>query len=219
MNTDFLHVTQKIDIVEQDEVTQRKFEYFSRVEDIGETSLYIQPPYRKGLSLGYRPGRVIRARVAAEGCAYLFDSALLGYIADPTPLWEISKPRNIQRIQMREHVRLNIVLDVRLEFLDNPGDTIQALTKDISAGGVQVVFREAPPDDSPVKVFLPLTVEVAATGKVIRRIIPETPEEKPAVGIKFDEIDEKTRNQIIKYIFGKQAEWRQKEKGLYNKKK
>ena len=46
MKQDVFHVTQKLDIIEEDPETLKKEIYFSRIEDIGDNSVLITPPFR-----------------------------------------------------------------------------------------------------------------------------------------------------------------------------
>jgi len=214
---DILHIAQKVDVIEDNPKTQERNIYFSRIEDIGATSIFISPPYRKGFYLPPKMGRVITARVAADNCAYLFKATFLSPSVTSIPVWEISLPTDIKKIQMREFVRFNIILDIKIELLDEPhkDKIIMALSKDISAGGVQVVLKEPLPEHSKVKVTMPLGTQavVEVQGKIVRVLLPETANDRCCAGIMFTDIAEKMRNQIIKYIFSKQAERRQKEKG------
>jgi len=209
---------QKVDIIEENPETNEKSTYFSRIEDIGLKSIFIAPPYRKGFYLPPKVGKIITMWITAESCAYLFSVELLGYPSAPVPFWEVALPINVKKIQRRQYVRFDIALDVKIEIEDKPGDPIIALTKNVSAGGVQIVLQEPLPEDSRVKVILPLTSEatVVAKGEVIRIVFPQAPYEKITTAIKFSEIEERARDLIIKYIFRKQAERRQKERTLFN---
>ena len=216
---DIFRVTQKMEVIEYSSETQERHIFFSRVEDVGQNSIFISPPYRKGIYLPLYIGRTINARVVSEQCAYLFEASLLGSHSDQLPLWEISLPTNIRRIQMRDHVRLDTVLDLTLELTGEAyeGKTIATLTKDISAGGLQAVVPEPLAPDIKVKVTLSLApgITAEAEGEIIRVMLPDSPRDVFAAAIKFTQIDEKTRSQIIKYIFKKQTERRKKEQDLF----
>lgn len=215
---DIFRVTQKIEVIEDDKKNGERQLYFSRIEDISAESLFITPPFRKGFYLPPRRGRRIVARLPADTCSYLFETVLLAYHSSPLPLWEISLPDTIKRIQMREYVRLDIALEIKIELEDAscPGQSIVTLSKDISAGGVQVML----PKPLPVKTKLNMTVSLSAQdqfqaeGEIVRIIPPEQDDDRTCAGIKFSKIDEKTRRQIVKFIFQEQVERRKKEKEL-----
>lgn len=216
MKKDILRVTQKIDIVEEDFNTLKKEVYFSRVEDLRADSLLITPPFRKGFYLPPRTGRILTARVVFEKVPYLFESSLLRYISEQIPLWELSLPQNIKKIQMREDVRLDLGLPMMLTLQNDPedGKTLKALLKDLSAGGMQIVL----PRLFPVGTKLKLSVQLGddfifePKGTIVRLTPPLPPLDKYLAGIRFDEVDAATKQKIIRYIFGKQAEMRMKEK-------
>ena len=211
-----LRIAQKLDVIEEDLEKQEKRIYFSRVEDVREESILILPPFQKGFTMPPRIGRVITAKVVSDRVPYLFEASLLSFISDQLPLWEISQPSRVRKIQMRENVRLSIILNTKMELLDSgrEGKVINTLTKDLSGGGMQVVLPENLPLGTKMKISLPLlpdfTLETA--GEIVRLLPPVTDSEKLAAGIRFINLDHRIQNQIIKYIFAKECENRQKEK-------
>ena len=211
-----LHIAQKLDVIEEDLETQQKRIFFSRVEDVREESVLILPPFQKGFTMPPHIGRVITAKVVAERVPYVFEASLLRFISDQIPLWEISLPERVRKVQMRENVRLSIIINTKLELLDPKfnGKVLNTLSRDISAGGVQVVLPENLPIGTQLKVSLPLLPDftLEAKGEIIRLLPPVTDSDKLAAGIKFLDLDAKIQNQVIKYIFAKQAEIRQKER-------
>lgn len=212
-------VTQKVDIIVDDPESAKRQVYFSRIEDVGRDFIAIAAPYRRGFYLPPYFGRLINARVTSESCAFLFKSKLIRYVTEPIPMWIIEPPTNLKKVQMRSYVRLSIVLDVMLELPDAPeeNNTITTLTRDISAGGVRVVVAKPLGAGTKVKVVLPLpgvgTIEAA--GEVIRDIYPEVAGDRHAAAIEFTDIKEKTRGEIVKFIFRKQVERRKKELELF----
>mgnify|MGYP003605579440 CR=1 FL=1 len=213
---ELFHVAQKLDVIEENFETGRRNTYFSRIEDVREHSLLILPPFHKGFSLVPRIGRVITAKVVSERVPYLFDASLLSFISDQIPLWEISRPEQVTKVQLRENVRLGIVLNVSLELLDpeRGGKVIKTLTRDISAGGIQVVLPESLPVGTKLRVYLPLPdcLVIDVEGIISRLIPPATDAERLSAGIRFAKLDERIENQVIRFIFAKEAEIRQKEK-------
>jgi c-di-GMP-binding flagellar brake protein YcgR len=216
MAQEILRVTQKLDIIEEDPETLKKDIYFSRVEDVGAESVLITTPFRRGFYLPPRIGRLIAVRVVADKIPYMFKANLLRYRAEQIPLWEISKPVSFYKIQLRENVRLDISLGVSLEVLAANEETkaIRTLTRDISAGGVQVVLANPLPVGTVVKVTVMLGADfvLETQGTVIRLMPPMPPVDKYFAGIQFVELDPPTKQKIIRFIFAKQAELRMKEK-------
>lgn len=216
MAQEILRVTQKLDIIEEDPETLKKDIYFSRVEDVGAESVLITTPFRRGFYLPPRIGRLIAVRVVADKTPYMFKANLLRYRAEQIPLWEISKPVSFYKIQLRENVRLDISLGVSLELLaaGEEKKVIRTLTRDISAGGIQVVLVNPLPIGTVVKATVTLGADfvLETQGTVIRLMPPLPPLDKYFAGIQFTELDPPTKQKIIRFIFAKQAELRMKEK-------
>lgn len=105
-----------------------------------------------------------------------------------------------------------------MELADAAGSeqSIVAVSKNISAGGVQVILAKP----LPVKTKLNMTFsfwpeeQFQVEGEIVRIIPPEQEGDKCSAGIRFSKIDEKTRQQIIKFIFQEQVEQRKKRRSL-----
>lgn len=215
---DIFRITQKIEIIEENWDSGKKQFYFSRIEDVLEDSFLITPPFRKGFYLPKKRGRSIVARVPADNCSYLFESVLLEIYSSPFPLWEISLPRTIKRTQMREHVRLDIAIAVEIEFIGTSSSGRRMITssRNISAGGALMILPEKVPVSTKFNMTLSLAPqdELQVEGEIVR-IIPKLQEdEEICAGIKFSKIDEKNRQKIIKFIFQKQLERRNKDRNI-----
>lgn len=218
----FIKVANDIDILVKDSETKEDRKYLSRIEKIGKNSLLITPPFIKGCYcklLQAEIGKIINGCIAADGCSYFFECELISCKNDSNAFWEISLPANIQRVQRRQHVRLAIILDVTIEYIDIKKNIITTVTKDISAGGVQVVLEEPLPDDLEVTISLPLTEEMAVEtkGEIVRVVFPKSPRSLFTMAIKFNEIPEEEQEKITKYIFKKEVQRRKKDKELFGK--
>lgn len=215
----FFYLTQKVEIMEQQDGQEKRI-FQSRVEDITKNSLEIAVPYAKGSFMTFERGEELRARVTDGSCAYLFTTKLLDSINDPISLWVVSLPTTVQKIQLRSFVRLDVNLGVQMDLGEEEGNglNINALTKDISGGGIQVLLPTPLSIGKRTKITLPLSDRtiVEAKGEVVRVIPPLADYGKYGIGIKFTAIEERTRDGIIKYIFQKQVERRRKMLGIAN---
>jgi len=218
MKPGLLRITQKLDVIEIDPETAEQDVFFSRIEDVSDETIMITPPSRKGFYLPPRPGRKIAARVVADKVPYFFETTLLRYVPEPLPLWELVKPVNFRKMQLRDNVRLDINLKVRFAPMDELDETklIQTMTKDFSAGGALVALAKAMPVGEKVIAEITISPEwtLKAEAEVVRLVQPEPPKDKFFAGLKFNEkdIDDKLLKRIVQFIFSKQAEKRQKEK-------
>jgi len=218
---DFLNLARDIDIFEKNLETHEEITFLSRIEAIDQQSIFISPPFKKDCywqSLRGEVGTVFSARVGTERCSYFFDTQLIDINSTPAELWEMSLPTNVTKMQRRQYVRLAILLDVTIKFIDPYTKDITTVTKDISAGGVQIILEE-PPTDLDVKIILPLSkdVTIEAKGAIIRVAFPTTSRRCFTIAIKFNEMPNEKQEQITKYIFHKEVERRQKEKHLFGK--
>ena len=80
-----------------------------------------------------------------------------------------------------------------------------------------ILLDEALPVETKVKIILSLDqVTNEVQGQVVRFASLENLKDQFVLGIKFTDIEEKTRRKIIRYVFAKQVEKRQQEKEFQN---
>ena len=222
MNQDNIFIPmQKVSILMDESATgQKKILFQSRIEDIDDKYMTIAAPYRQKFFLPPHIGSMYTGRIAAQGCAYVFTVELLEYIDQPIQLWRTTFPSDIKRVQLRNFVRIDIILDVILEpvLKESHSGPIVTVTKDISASGIRVLMASPLPEKTILNISLPLEggTIVHAVGQVMRIIPPEEEYHKYEMAISFTQIDEKIRGQIIKYIFRKQIERKKKEAAIFS---
>ncbi|WP_432400529.1 flagellar brake protein [Wukongibacter sp. M2B1] len=125
----------------------------------------------------------------------------------------VKKISDIKHFQRRDFFRLNIVLNMDLEVIENgsPIKTISAISKDISGGGIRVITKEKLSKHTVVKCIIKLDNDVVEPfGKVIRCAPQADSIIKYDVGICFTTIDESIRSKIISFIFKNQRKLRKK---------
>ncbi|HWR43147.1 flagellar brake protein [Sporomusa sp.] len=191
-------------------------QYRSRIEDINADNMVIAMPMTKGLPVMLQRGEVFFGRVVSNFSAFEFTSSLIAKQLQPLPVWIIAAPYNLKKIQQRAFVRVDAALPVQItEIVDGKvvEDTIvNAVTKDISGGGLQIATTRLWQIDTELMVTVnypdigPLTLR----SKVMRIQQPQPDRTVFWVGIKFLEISERDRGNIIKFIFKKQLEQRRK---------
>lgn len=131
---------------------------------------------------------------------------------DNVSYMKIEKIGDVNKTQRRNFFRLEVFLNVLIDFTDSNGNTksIQAVSKDLSGGGIRVISKKHIFTNSVVKVMIdtkpkPIIVE----GKVIRCF--SFINNDYDVGITFDEIDETSRNNIVSFVFEHQRKMRKKD--------
>lgn len=207
-----LKVNQRIEI----ELNQNKNTaiFPSRIEEIGEDVLIIAAPLHKGVPLMVEEGRHLAVRVVIDRVPYRFISRLLRRRSGVVPLWEITLPRSVKKIQQRNYVRLDVMIPVIMVVDDGQGQkkTFRAVTKDLSGGGALVVLREEL--NVGTKCFLVLTVpdskEVKTAGEIVRIDRPQPDGDIYWTAVKFLSLRETERDLIIRFIFKKQLELKRK---------
>ncbi len=185
----------------------------SRVEEIGKDYCLIAMPMAKSVPIILLQGTRFNGRVVVDGMVWQFTSEFLDKRIHPIPVWVISRPFDIKKIQLRAFVRIDTVLPVELQVLSEDGSqpVFAASTSDISGGGLRAVSKQQLQVGTNLKVSLDLpgTGVVQGAGVIVREeLLPDRV--LYAAGIKFTELAEKDRDKIIKYIFRKQLERRQK---------
>ena len=120
----------------------------------------------------------------------------------------------MQRSQQCKYVRAKTILEVVLEYMDvrMQWQVMRTYTKDLSAGGLQVIMPSVPPEGSNVLVHLFLTEEevLDLKGEFVRIEYPKTEEQKHFASIKFCEMERKMTERIVKFIFDKEVEQRKR---------
>lgn len=189
--------------------------YHSRIEDISEERMVIAMPMSKGYPVNVSRGSQLFGKVITDGAVYRFKSFVIDKRIYPLPVWIVSPPSDIKKVQQRAFVRIEVMLPIRLEFIDaeeQENNVLNVITKDISGGGLRIVSKQ------PLKLGtrLKLRIElldmgvVDAVGEIVRIEHPQAENPVYWVGIKFIHITEAHRSKIIKFIFKKQLEYRQK---------
>ena len=179
-------------------------------------SMVIAMPMTKGFPVILQRGDIFFGRTVVNHVAFEFTSSFLDKQLKPLPVWKIALPYNIKKIQQRAFVRIDAALSVEIRAITDENtvdDTIiNASTKDISGGGVQIVttHRWAIGTKLLVTIHYPEIGSLTLKSEVIRVLQPQHDRMVFWVGMGFIEISEKDRGNIIKFIFKKQLEQRRK---------
>jgi c-di-GMP-binding flagellar brake protein YcgR len=205
-----LKVNQRLEIM----LTSAPGEKFtSRIEEINPDNLIIAMPMAKGHPILLHNGSEFFVRLVVHSAAYQFSCIFLDKRIQPIPVWIASLPRNIKRIQQRAFVRIDTALPVHWQSLSSEeAPIIRSITKDISGGGVRLVSKKP----IPLGEKLNISIQLADIGplelicEVVRVEQPKSDVPIFWIGTKFLDLAENTRNKIIKFIFRKQLEERQK---------
>lgn len=194
----------------------------SRIEDIAEDSMTIGMPMSKGRPIFVPEQTVLQAKIVENGIAYRFDIRLLAKRISPLPVWVISLPTNIEKVQQRSFVRLDVLLPVDMQVIEKTGQAMEAsdapvikvTTKNISAGGACLITRMPLRHGAALKLRLELPGEkdLEFSAEVMRVDKVVNDQDLYWIGVEFLEVSETQRKKIIQFIYKRQLEQRQKER-------
>lgn len=193
--------------------------YKSRIEDVNGDTMLLAMPMSKGYPIISANGEVFLAKIITDGNVYQFKCRYIDKKHIPIPVWVVSLPYDIKKVQLRDFVRIDASLETTLQVLaeeetsnQEATDEIHTVTKDISGGGVLVVSKEPIPLGK--KVFVSIHIPefglLETYGQVIRLSQPAMDQELYWIGIKFSSITERQRSGIVQFVFKKQLERRKK---------
>lgn len=190
-------------------------QYHSRIEDISSNNMTIAMPMSKGYPVYLNRGQHFFGKVIVNGLVYRFKSNLLEKRVHPLPVWIISTPIEIKKIQQRSFVRIDTMLHVNFKIFDTNQDNsppINAMTKDISGGGLRIIYKHSIKLGARLQISfnIPDIGAVETLGEVMRVDKLDDERDLYGIGIKFLNMPESLRSKIIKFIFKKQLEYRQK---------
>lgn len=199
-------------------ILQDQIEYLpSRIEEITSQYYAISMPMKKGTLIPLRPGQKIRIRIKHRESFFGFDTVIAGRKINPVPLLIITRPQKLIQVeQRRKDVRIPITLPIRFRLLSENNNDFRAYdasTIDISAGGALIC------SDTRVKVGQDLLVElllhqketVSSKARAVR-VFEDSSQTGPRgrIAVQYQDLPEKDRDRISKFIFNKQREFIQK---------
>ena len=198
--------------------------YQSRIEEVHKTELIVAMPMSKGYPVLLYEGSKFTGNLLFPGGKYVFTSFFLGKALNPLPVWKISLPQNIHKVQQRSFVRVAARISVHLTYSEKKGEppreelidhSLILDSKDISGGGVSLIAKHALKYGQIVQLSMQVPGEdgdelIESLGTVVRSEKPT--EDSPFfwVGIRFESIQERDRQKIVRFVFKKQLEHRQK---------
>ncbi|MFB6356572.1 MAG: flagellar brake protein, partial [bacterium] len=130
-----------------------------------------------------------------------------------TPRIVIPRPDKMQRVQMREFVRVPCSIPVTIRTMEDGGyRELEAQAVDISAGGMKCELDEEISEESEVMLTfeLPLTDEYIddVFGDILR-VLEDTVEDCYVVALQFSGLTEDNQERIIRYTYRRQIEMKQ----------
>lgn len=188
-----LEVNNNIEIYDDDKV------YKSRIQSVNDEEIYIDIPLHNNEYLILNKGDDIHLiKYGNEGSVYelsckVIDRKIEGNIR----LYRLSEPYDIKKIQRRNYVRVETIRGIKCFRKD---EEFNALILDLSGGGMKIKSNKKLETDEEIVSFIKTDDgEFMVKGKIIR--VEETSFNQYSLGIEFMDIEERTREKIIKLVF------------------
>jgi c-di-GMP-binding flagellar brake protein YcgR len=231
-----LKLWEKIEIVIADGDDQGL--YLARIEDFVEDGIVISNPELREGSRQLRDNCAVVALVIKEDAVYQFYSLLSKTEIEGKVLYVLTLPRDIQRVQRRQFVRLELVSDVSIadlgaKIVDQTAGWQDTVCVNISGGGMLIKSWESlePPNLILAKADILSSLKIAQPiAAICRRTFCQ--DQQHYTGIEFireDNLshyvyesemgrlpktvrafDHRAQNRLVTYIFQRQIELRKK---------
>ncbi|HHW56566.1 MAG TPA: flagellar brake protein [Clostridia bacterium] len=183
--------------------------YSSQVQDISKKgTILIDTPVYSGHLVPVRIGSIIQVIYFTKQGLFAFHAKVLNRFSGKLPLLEIVPITGVERLQRRQYFRLEKLIPFTYTIGGNEEKIYKGIIQDISGGGLKCRVDNKLEVGTVINCTFNLDEEITVNGKVVR--YEELLEKGYEVGICYLDIDEKTREKIISYIFEEQRKNRQK---------
>lgn len=180
--------------------------YNSRIEDIENDVLMLAMPMDKGYPVLPESGSIIAGKIVGGGAFYQFEMVYLGERSKPIFVWLVKIPEQIKRFQQREFVRVNVSLKGSVQCedeaeLENLLPAESAIIQNISGGGAQIALARSLEIGS--RLYLSFQLPDVGVIRVYSEVVraDEMVDQHYVFAVRFLNLSEKTRVQVIRYIF------------------
>lgn len=193
--------------------------YKSKVADIEEDSIYIQYPVSLSTNrTAFLPtGQKLYANFVDEQTnAFLFETEVTGRVKRNIPMIVLHYPgdEKLLKVQRREFVRIETAIDIALDFPDSELK-FTTVTFDISAGGCAAVLPRTANlkngEMGHIHLVMPMQTGeysyISLQCKIVRIFDKSN---LRLASLSFVNIDEIAQQQLIRFCFDKQLEYRKK---------
>lgn len=192
-----------------------KMFYSSQVLNLKEEEIFVisGPIHRKKLIMMHKDERIKISYTLENRGQYTFDAIVLKRSLKDIYQLEIKKMSDIKRDQRRRFYRLDISMPIVKEFTKNNETKIEdCQTKDISGSGLKIYsnFEHRVGDIIRCKFEIKNYI-LDIKGKIVRIEKIDTFDYTYSLGIEFIKLNEKDRDELVKFIFLKERLLREKE--------
>ncbi|MDL4840783.1 flagellar brake protein [Aquibacillus rhizosphaerae] len=195
--------------------------YKCKIVELEGATIYIDYPINETsgrTGIFSKGSEFIASFVGKDNSVYRFETVLKGKKTSNIPMLLLHYPENeLTRIQRREYVRVMTAIDVSIHENEGHLSPFTTITYDISGGGLSIIIPENYTfiPKMLLNVWLVLPMEsgkfsyINATTEVIR-VNKRDGNKKDLLSLKFVEIKDKDRQEIIRYCFENQLKSRKR---------
>jgi c-di-GMP-binding flagellar brake protein YcgR len=189
--------------------------YVSSVQDLSESEFSISIPTRGHHPLNLQRGDQVKISFITQASRFEFETKVTGWHYDNIPMYALLLPKKMKRVQLREFVRIPIMMDAY--YAEVPGDGeepvfVKCASLDLSGGGMKLLLQKDYPAGAKliIKFNIPSkngVEEMEVTGSVIRNW-PAENSNSYQVAIQFLKISRRQQDAIVRFVLAKMSEQR-----------
>jgi c-di-GMP-binding flagellar brake protein YcgR len=182
--------------------------YVSSVQDLLGDEICIAVPVRETRALALFKGEKVVVTYIDEVARYRFVSVVAGRKVDNVPLYILGPPKEYDRIQLRDFVRVPINLQVDYAPLPAEGEDpvfTRSDSLDLSGGGVRLITQEHLPRDTRLLVHFSLSYKKKKRDfrivGVVARVCTDENTKTHQAGVRFARVTSQEADYISSYLF------------------
>lgn len=204
-------INQKIEIIDNN------ITYRADIQDVKKDYIMISMPVSENKYYTMHRGSIVEFYITGEKEIDKFKSEVLGKkIENNVQLAILTYPLFVEKIQRREYFRLPVALDAKLYML--PGDKVyksivdvpagflnrlkDGIIIDISGGGLKAAVKEQMTKGHYAIVSINIPDKLTLICKIVW-VEKDTKNRNYRVALRFEDISERDRDKVIKFIFEK----------------
>lgn len=194
--------------------------YKSYVEEVSERGIVVAAPSKSGFPIPLGPGHAVRLEFVATGAKVAFNTRITAVMDHGVPVIRVAIPDRdqVERQQLRNFVRIDASMNVAYKWVTGPDaeenprpqTLIRSRTKDISAGGAQILCPEPYPNGTRLDVTLDLGGTQLRALCEVKRVFPPNEDNTHWTALQFVDLGEREQDLVIRHIFSLQREMRKK---------
>lgn len=207
-----LQVNKKIDL----NVKGGPFEgsYTSKVAEIEKDKFKVYAPLFKGGIVPLNIDQELEVFFTGNAAAYKFFAKIIDRQKEPIAMLTLKEISNCERIQRREHFRIEARKKVKFRILDDikkgsDKELKKAVTIDISGGGIKIITEESIKSNTLMELYIdiPEIEDIPIHGRAVSDCESIG---NYVVGVEFINLSKQYQEKIISWVFNHQRKLRQK---------